>query len=226
MRIIFAAYRNWALQAVSELSVHPNISYAEMVSSQSELEARVAASHGTAEQFDLVILCGWSWQVSKELLRMITVVSEHPAELDEYSIGTPLQNQILDGVQITKHRVVKIGHPELGERLYSPDHEVQMSLEGSMDQILERMRATAVEIYTDFLDDYPAVEWQQWPKSENHRVPRVPADSKIDRADFAGQSVRCIYDRIRMLGGPYPRAFIEDEQGVLYFDSVLYVPKS
>ena len=225
MRIIFAAYRDWAIAAVNELRSHDRIEHAIVVNSLHELEAKVASTHGTPEQFDLVVLCGWSWQVSKDLLAKILVISEHPADRDEYSLGTPLQNQILDGTLCTRHRVVKIGHPELSERLFSAQHDVPMSLEGSMDEILERMRSTSVEIYTRFFDDYPAIEWQQWPKAAELRVPRVPADSRIKRADFSQLTVRSLYDRMRMLGGPYPRAFIEDEHGTMYFDAVRYVPK-
>lgn len=224
MKVIFAAYRDWAKEAVMRLATHPRLTFVKHASSLEELERKVADAH-RFDPFDLVVLCGWSWQVSQDLLSKVTVVSEHPAERDEYSLGTPLQNQILDGIRTTKHRVVKIGYPELGERLYSPRHEVDMSLEGSMDDVLERMRDTSVQIYTGFLHDYPDVEWRQWPSSAFKRSPRVPCDSLITRHELAGMSLDQLYNKVRMLGGPYPRAFIEDEHGRLYFDSVRYVPK-
>ena len=174
--------------------------------------------------YDLVLLCGWSWQVSKDLLNRVPVISEHPAYLDEYSLGTPLQGQIEDGIKYTKHRVVKIGYPELGERLYSPNHEVDMNLTGNMDDILDEMASTCKTIYTRFLDDWPNIHWEQWPKAEQYRTPRKPHNSKLSQAELH-MGTKYLYDKIRMLESPYPNAFIEDDDGILYFERVSYKSK-
>lgn len=224
MKVLFAAYRDWARLAVlGDLWVHPRVTAPRLVCTAADLEDAVLRS---GETFDLVVLCGWSWQVSQELLARVTVVSEHPAYLDDYSLGTPLQNQILDGLETTLHRVVKIGYPELGDRLYSPKHQVPMSLTGNMDDVLERMRETAVVIYTDFLNDYPDVEWQQWSEATTgFRVPRRPHDSLVTVDELAAMTTKRMYDRIRMLGAPYPNAYLEDEHGKLFFERVRFEPK-
>lgn len=222
MRVLFAAYRKWAFDVVRELSLHPNISYYSLTTSIEDLERRICVRN---EQYDLVVLCGWSWQVSEELLSRVTVVSEHPAYLDVYSDGTPLQAQIVDGLTETKHRVVKIGYPELHERLYSPDHEVDMSLGGNMDDILKQMGDTAIVIYAKFLADWPNVEWKQWPEVRPRRAPRKPVDSALTREDLKQMSSRQLYDRIRMLEDPYPNASFEDDEGTVYFTHVIYKPK-
>lgn len=222
MKVLFAAYRDWAYRAVWELRSHPAIDWYDQVSTAQDLEQEILRGGRT---YDLVVLCGWSWQVSQELLAKVTVVSEHPAYLDEYSLGTPLQNQILDGITLTKHRVVKIGYPELGERLYSPAHEVPMSLEGGMDEVLEAMRVTAVEIYRGFLTDYPNVTWKRWPKATSYRVPRRPHDSNLLKDDVVNLTTKQLYDRIRMLGNPYPNAYVEDGYGRLFFERVRFEPK-
>jgi hypothetical protein len=222
LKIVFAAYRDWALELLPVIKSHPSVSHVHHVTSIKELEDFIA---GTNENFDMVMLCGWSWQVSQDLLAKVLVVSEHPAYLDDYSLGTPLQGQISDGITHTKHRVVKIGYPELGERLYSPDHEVDMNLTGNMDDILSEMKSTAKTIYTRFLDDYPNFEWRQWPKSDSYRTPRKPADSKITLEQISSLGTAKIYDVIRMLESPYPNAFIEDDDGILYFNRVSYKRK-
>lgn len=222
LRIVFAAYRDWALDVLPAIKSHPNVSHVHHVRSIRELEDFI---ENTNEHFDMVMLCGWSWQVSQGLLSKILVVSEHPAYLDDYSLGTPLQGQIDDGITRTKHRVVKIGYPELGERLYSPNHEVDMNLTGNMDDILGEMRSTAKTIYTRFLDDFPNFEWRQWPKSETYRTPRKPVDSKISLEELSTLGTARLYDKIRMLESPYPNAFIEDEDGILYFNRVSYKRK-
>jgi len=208
---------------------HPRVNSLKHVNNIRDLELAVAGEYGhvatNPEKFDLVMLCGWSWQVSERLLNKATVVSEHPACDDRYSLGTPLQNQILDGIKHTSHRVVKIGYPELSQRLYSPSHEVQMNLTGNMDDILSEMESTARTIYTRFLDDYPNVNWAQWDMSEDYATPRTPHDSLISKHDMSILSVKALYDRMRMLEAPYPNAHIEDEDGVLYFERVRYKSK-
>jgi hypothetical protein len=222
IRVIFAAYRDWALDVLPSIESHPNVSHVRHVKSISELEDFV---ENTKDHYDMVMLCGWSWQVSKDLLSKILVVSEHPAYLDEYSLGTPLQGQIIDGITRTKHRVVKIGYPELGDRLYSKDHEVDMNLTGNMDDILGEMASTAKTIYTRFLDDFPNISWSQWEKSDSYRSPRKPVDSRITFDEIARIGTAKLYDKIRMLESPYPNAFIEDEDGILYFNRVSYKRK-
>lgn len=224
MKIIFAAYRIWALEVLKDIQHHPKISEIHHVSSIEELETFVANLPDNHD-YAMVMLCGWSWQVSQETLAKIPVISEHPAYLDEYSLGTPLQNQIVDGISITSHRVVKIGYPELGAREYSAKHEVDMSLSGNMDDILDRMWRTSYEIYSKFLDDWPHVIWSQWPKAEGYRAPRKPRDSRLTREELSCLSTQRLYDHIRMLGVPYPNAFIEDDDGILYFERVSFKSK-
>lgn len=231
MKVLFAAYRPWALDLLPALQRHPRVSSWVHVSSIHDLELSVVGQHSGvvtnpwAADCDLVLLVGWSWQVSQQLLAKIPVISEHPAYLDEYSLGTPLQAQIVDGIAHTKHRVVKIGWPELGERLYSPKHEVDMNLTGNMDDIQAEMASTCKTIYWRFLDDWPNITWEQWPKAAAYRTPRKPHDGLITREQLAKAPVKVLYDSMRMLEAPYPNAFIEDDDGILYFERVRYKSK-
>ena len=225
MRVIFAAYRDWALKVLPTVQRHPRVSQVKHVSSIGELELAVTGQYRdmmmTPESgYDLVLLCGWSWQVSERLLSKIPVISEHPCDSDVYSLGTPLQAQILDGVKHTKHRVVKVGYPELIDRQYA--HEVDMNLTGNMDDILDEMASTAKTIYTRFLDDWPNIEWKTWDKAAAMKKPRVPADSRLTPQDFEQCTTRELYDHMRCLEAPYPNAYIEDDEGVLYFERVRF----
>jgi hypothetical protein len=136
-------------------------------------------------------------------------------------LGTPLQAQILDGHRMVKHRLVKVSYPELKDRSYC--HEVDMSLHGSMDDVLDQMRATSVSLFNIFLDDYPNVRWKRWPHVQNKKAPRLPENSRIK--DVGDMTTKQLYDFCRMLEGPYPRAFIEDEYGVLTIEKVSFKAK-
>jgi hypothetical protein len=102
-----------------------------------------------------------------------------------------------------------------------------MSLEGNMEDVLLQMKVTSEALFEKFLDDYPNVTWQQWPEVEesDKLKRRTPDMSEISKKDFATLSTSKIYDMMRCLEDPYPNAFIEDDDGILYFNKVRYKSK-
>ncbi len=233
LRIIFASYREWTYDVGNFLHDHPRISTIAWAETQEQL-SKLLTKH--AHETDLVMLCGWSWPPEQWMVNTgPLIVTEHPAASDRYSPGTPLQNQIIDGLRTTKHRIVKVGHPELSPRLWS--HEVDMSLEGHMDHVLQHMRSTSMELYRMFLEDYPKIVWKQWPEDKScmKRPRRTPEMSDITRMlqcedertaiRWLPTTTQRLYDMIRCLEAPYPNAFIEDNTGRLYFERVRFEPK-
>jgi hypothetical protein len=216
MNVIACAYRDWARRVLPTLRKHPRVHQLIHVASNEELtHALKQAENG--QRTDLVILCGWSTPPEKELVDYgVPIVSEHPAATDRYSPGSPLQNQILDGVRYTKHRIVKVGFPELAPRQWS--HEVDMDLTGNMDDILYQMEATSKILFNKFLDEYPSVEWKEWAAIPvEQQIPRrVPEQSVVRRAEFASLTTR---------QDPYPNAYVEDDYGRLYFEKVRFKAK-
>lgn len=106
-----------------------------------------------------------------------------------------------------------------------------MSLEGHMDDVLDRMRLTSIELFDAFLNDYPRITWKQWsavPESQQ-RARRTPADSQLLGLQTAMLrdmlSIKALYDKIRCLEAPYPNAYVEDETGRLYFERVRFEPQ-
>lgn len=225
-RILMGCYREWAQPVFDYVARHPRVSYVEQATTNAELLNRFFYS---LIEFDFVLLCGWSWQPDKFLTDNISVFSEHPIVGDEtadvYSPGTPLQNQILQGITEVKHRLVKVGYPELVDRQYS--HEVDMSLSGSMDDILLQMQATSIVLFDKFLTDYPRVTWKQWPAvpASQQKPRRTPDMSVLSQEQLSTMTTKQLYDFCRMLEGPYPRAQVEDKYGVLTFEKVSYKSK-
>ena len=222
MKVVVCAYREWAKRVVPSIRKHPRVDELVHVTSNEELWPQINGQGGGPRPA-LVLFCGWSTAPPKHFVDAgVPMVSEHPATSDRYSPGTPLQNQILDGLRYTKHRIVKVGFPELAPRQWS--HEVDMDLSGNMDDILYQMEATSVILFNKFLDAYPNIEWKEWPLlPEAEQVARrVPEQSRLTRSDLGSLSTRELYDRIRCLEDPYPNAYIEDEHGRLYFQRVRF----
>jgi hypothetical protein len=222
MKVLFCCYRDWALRVWPTVRDHPRVIDVRMANDPTHMRYLLVKERWP----DIVLLCGWSDPPTKEMVDTgIPIFSEHPATSDRYTPGSPLQNQILDGMLTTKHRLVRVGFPELSLRQWS--HEVDMSLEGNMSDVLGQMTVTARELFTMFLNDYPNVEWKTWPAlDERAMVPRrTPEMSRLSTHDLAIWSTRALYDRIRCLEDPYPNAFIEDSYGKLYFKLVRYEAK-
>lgn len=224
MNVIFCAYRDWAKRVLPTVQKHPNVTEVRLAEDNNDLEYLL----NSWPDANIVLFAGWSTPPDKELMDSfpnIEMFTEHPAASDRYSPGTPLQNQILDGLLFTKHRLVKVGFPELSLRQYS--HEVDMDLNGNMDDILFQMEATSRALFNNFLNDYPNVEWKIWPEVpvKEQIARRTPAQSELKWSEVGSYTTRQLYDRIRCLESPYPNAYLEDDHGKLYFERVRYEAK-
>lgn len=216
MKILFLAYRQWALEVLPSVEKHPRVSSVTLCKSTDEMLQKLEGG----QQYDLILFCGWSEEPVKEVVERIPTFTAHCAADDMYSPGTPLQNQINDGLRFTKHRLVRVGYPELSLRQYS--HEVDLDISGSTEDIFLQLKATCIMLFNMFLYDYPNLEWRVWPEASETRKKRTPADSRLTKEDLARLNTRQLYDFMRGLESPYPNAYLEDEFGKLYFAKVAF----
>jgi len=98
---IFLAYRDWSIKVFPAIQKHPNLKRCLLCTTNDELHKLNLAD------YDLLITCGWSEELGADISNQILAIGAHCAELDRYSYGTPLQNQIIDRVRYTKHRIFK-----------------------------------------------------------------------------------------------------------------------
>lgn len=241
LRILFLSYREWAKPVLEAVQKHPSVAKVVHISTNMEYEniARFCVSktdlqgYNVSEHvgilpidfyvdksftFDLVILCGWSNEPDEDYVKDTLHIGVHCAEHDRYSHGSPLQNQIIDGINYTKHRVFKAWYPELALREYS--HEVDLDMSGNMDDILEQMTVTSKALFNRFLDDYPNITWSKWPESDEIRPRRKPEDSIVTKEQLCKMTTKQMYDFFRCLESPYPNGCIKDDEGELYIERV------
>lgn len=221
MKIIFCSYREWAIRVRPTIERHPNVTSVKHVSTNEELYRELRVGH----DYDLVLFCGWSSPPDEWAVKQIPMFTEHPATSDMFSEGTPLQNQVLNGIKYSKHRLVKVGYPELSLRVFS--HEVDIDLSGNMDDITAQMESTSKMLFNQFLDQYPRLVWFEWeaiPESQWYKK-RVPEDSKVTKDMLMNMTTEQLYDLFRVLESPYPNAYLEDEHGKLFFNRVSFKRK-
>ena len=218
MKVIFLAYRSWALDVYETIKKHPNISKIILCKTSDELIKT------TIDQYDLLISVGWSDELGKKITAEIESIGVHCAELDRYSYGTPIQLQINDGITRTKHRIFSFIFDESSKRAHTHNrlysHEVDLDLTGNMDDIFDQMTATSKALFNQYLDDYPDIKWKEWPEESIVREKRTPIDSRLTKDNLRAMNTLELYNFFRSLEDPYPNGYIEDDFGKLYIKRV------
>ncbi|MDD3915339.1 MAG: hypothetical protein PHF76_11925 [Bacteroidales bacterium] len=223
MKVIFLAYRDWALKVFPSVEKHPKVQEVILCKTQVEL-LKI-----NLFEYNLIISCGWSDELGKEITEKIEVIGVHCAELDRYSYGTPIQLQIIDGITKSKHRIFSFTYDEDSTRAHTHNrlfsHEVDLDLTGNMEDILEQMTVTSKALFNMFLNDYPNIQWKKWPAEGIVRSKRKPEDSKLTKDQLIRMTTEDLYNFFRCLETPYPNGYIEDEKGYLFIERVKYKSK-
>jgi methionyl-tRNA formyltransferase len=223
MKIIFLAYRDWALKVFPTVEKHPNVDKIVLCKTHEELITY------NLREFDLIISCGWSKELGSDITGKIETIGVHCAELDRYSYGTPIQLQIIDGIKLSKHRVFSFTYDESSSRAHTHNrlfsHEVELDLTGNMDDILEQMTSTSKVLFNMYLNDFPNIQWREWPSEEMVREKRKPEDSILTKKQFLAMDTEQLYNFFRCLEAPYPNGYFEDEKGRLYVQKVKFKRK-
>lgn len=223
MKVIFLAYRDWSLKVFPTVKKHPKVSEIVLCKTKGEL------MNLALEDYDLIVSCGWSEELGKEITEKIEAIGVHCAELDRYSYGTPIQLQIIDGINRSKHRIFSFTYDEQSARAHTHNrmysHEVDLDLSGNMEDILEQLTVTSKVLFTRYLDDYPNIIWNKWPSEDIVREKRKPEDSRLTKEQLLQMNTEQLYNFFRCLEEPYPNGYIEDETGKLFIKHVEFKKK-
>jgi methionyl-tRNA formyltransferase len=210
MRIIFCAYREWAIKVFENLRLLSPENEFILVTTPECLAAEVKTS-----AFDVIMCAGWSWIIEKTTVENHWVVGVHPSDLPNYAGGSPIQNQIVRGVEFTKNTLFRLS-PKLDQGPILG--KVPLSLQGHMNEIFERLTSTSLVLFYDFIRDFPNVPNEQifnksTPTNTLKRL--LPNSSRLTPDSISQMTTRELYNFIRCREDPYPNAFIEDSHGKL-----------
>jgi methionyl-tRNA formyltransferase len=224
VKILVAAYRDWAMNAYHEAWVEINKNGQKHVMECAQtpddfaLQARNSA-------WDVIILIGWSWKVSADIVNHELVVGMHPSDLPMYAGGSPIQNQILDGVEQTSATLFKLNEQfDQGEIV---DKE-PIDLRGHLNDVFRSITDATVQLIKRFVENFPNNTYIAQ-TGEKHVVRRLkPEHSRLNNPlGYLGKPLTCkeMWDHIRCREDPYPNAYFEDETGRLVVKYVEFEPK-
>ena len=222
MKVIFCGYRDWALNVINKIKSHPRITEFKIISSKNKYDNEFSE---LVLQTDMIIFLGWSWIIPKEITKNHLCLGVHPSDLPCYRGGSPIQNQIIDGVTKTKVSLMTLDEKlDAGSVWLKND----LNLEGdNIHIIFKNIENSTIDLFETFFNSYPNIKaTDQNLELGSYFKRRKPEQSRLEIDDFKSKSLKEIYDFVRCLTDPYPNAFIEDKSGnKLIFKEVRYIEK-
>ena len=222
--VLFLAYRDWALHAVEAImedpSIKPYFDHALISEHDTVLEAR------ELEVSPLVFALGWSWKIplpGRHLHRGRITLIAHPSPLPRYRGGSPIQNQILAGEDVSALTLFEATEEMDAGPIF---WQQGFSLDGTLDDVLDRIQTLTVDgciaalqaIRARQLVTVPQIaagetairfgldHWKNWER-------RTPDMAELTPEMLAEMTGRQLHDFIRCQQPPYPQAFVRGNDG-------------
>tara|TARA_R110002020_G_scaffold378499_1_gene589496 strand:- start:9694 stop:10365 length:672 start_codon:yes stop_codon:yes gene_type:complete len=222
MKILYCGYRDWALKIYDQLK-NDILSTTDKILHEITLVKNKKEFCEVEEysKFDVILFIGWSWIVPDYIVNNTKCICLHPSKLPKYRGGSPLQNQIIDGVENSAVTFFimdnKLDH---GPILYQED----LSLRGNLKNIFANINEIGWKGLKYILDNFETLT----PREQKHKQSTVykrrnPEMSEIFLTDIKKYTAKDLFNKIRALQDPYPNAFIKCKDGTkLYLKEASY----
>jgi len=222
MKILICAYRDWAKDVFFGLCLAGHVGEHDLVLTTTPTEMEALSRE---QEWDAIVMIGWSWKIPADIVNSRLVVAMHPSDLPNYAGGSPIQNQILDGVKKTNATLFKANEKfDEGEIV---DKE-PISLEGHLDEVLQSISEASKALVFRFILNFPNNTYTKQ-EGEGIKVKRLkPEESKLPFPEPGSGclTVKELWDFIRCREDPYPNVYFEDATGRLTIKRVEFEPKS
>lgn len=211
MVYLFCAYRDWAIKLFEKLS--KNQKHIVLLKSPKKLTFNYIKKLNP----ELIFLPDWSWILPNEIINNYKCICFHESDLPKFRGGSPIQNQIIFGLEKTKSTAFLMTNKlDAGEILLQKN----LSLKGSIDEIFQRMIDNDYEMIVKIIQGKYRMKKQLGTPTTFKR--RKPEESELTNLNHPK---KYLYDFIRMLGDPYPNAFIKIGKRKILFKEVSFKNK-
>lgn len=197
-KIVIAALHPWNHKNMDVFVKHHSELEVCLIKSKEEFDAGMIYKFNP----EYIFFPHWSYYIPKEVYEKYKCIVFHPSDLPRGRGGSPIQNQIVDGMKETKICALEVGRELDAGRVYDTSC---LSLLGSAEEIFIRMSDIVFkEMIPKLLEMNPEPEEQ---RGEPHVYKRrQPRDGEIPKIG----GIETAYDYIRMLDAcDYPAAFIK-----------------
>jgi methionyl-tRNA formyltransferase len=202
MNILFCAYRDWAFDIIDEID-KSYFQYSVIVNNI-DLKNQIIKLNP-----DIIFFIGWSWIIPNEIIDKYNSICVHPSKLPKYRGGSPIQNQVIDGVTSSAVTLFKMNsNLDAGDIVT----QTELNLEGDLKDILNRIKTISVNSINIIINKLNKNEELIYTKQDESEATyckrRKPEDSEITIYDLQSKTAKQLYDKIRCLQDPYPNAYI------------------
>jgi methionyl-tRNA formyltransferase len=194
MKIAYYGYRDWSFKIFKSIKSKNKI----LITSNNY---DILDSYNP----DVIFFVGWSELIPESIINKFKCLCIHPSKLPEYRGGSPIQNQIIDGVEdsaVTLFRMDElIDHGPIYKQL-------PLNLNGTLEQIFDDIVDKSIKIINEF------IHGKLYPKHQDHDKAtfckrRKPEMSEITIDEIKNSTPKQLYDKIRSLQDPYPNSYIK-----------------
>ncbi len=160
---------------------------------------------------DLILAFGWSGYLDENIRKIAPVLVLHPSKLPKFRGGSPIQNQLINGVNDSAVSILKAADVVDGGEIY---FQATLSLRGNLRDIKKRIALLgyvgtlyiASQSTLGGLKNFPSMIQDESESTSYKR--RTQSDGEIFPSDFLEKEANYFYDLVRGLDEDYPRAFI------------------
>lgn len=208
MVYLFCAYRKWALELYDMISKkHKNF---VLLNDPKKLTSKYLQRINP----EIIFFPDWSWIILKEIFTTYKCICFHESNLPKFRGGSPLQNQIIRGIEKTKSTAfIMTNGLDEGDIVLQKN----LSLKGSLDEIFERIKKNDFEMISKIIQGRYRIKKQQGRPTLYKR--RKPEQSKLTSLNYSN---KYLYNFIRMLADPYPNAFLRVGKRKMIFKSAKF----
>ena len=223
LKVLFCAYRDWG-KDIHQYSNH--FIKEEMSNLLDENGMDLCTSQKDLDQldtskYDLLFFIGWSEIIPEKLTKKRNCICLHPSKLPQYRGGSPIQNQIIDGI---KESAITFFIMDEGLDTGNILHQVPLSLEGDLKDIFSRIINSSYYVIANIIYDLKSKgTLNSYPQKEilKPKKRRTPKMSEITLKELSQSTAEDLHNKIRCLQDPYPNAYITCKDG-----TKLYITKS
>ena len=207
MKYVICAYRDYGIKLYQNLKKQYDFT---LIKSKNDLKFSTIKKINPS----MIFFPDWSWRVPSKIVNGFSCICFHEAPLPKFRGGSPIQNQIIRGITKTKTTAFIMNeHIDAGDILLQKD----LSLDGSIEDIYSRMYENDYSLILKIISGKYTRKKQSGKPTIFQR--RKPQDSKLNDLNY---SKKYLYNFIRMLGDPYPNAYVQIGKQKIKFKKVLF----
>jgi methionyl-tRNA formyltransferase len=202
MKILFCAYRKWATNIINRID--KSYFHYDIILDNNNIQDKI-----TKFNPDIIFFIGWSWIIPDEIINQYNSICIHPSKLPAYRGGSPIQNQIIDGLTTSAVTLFKMNSElDAGDIIIQTDLNLEDDLEDILNRI-ENISVDSINIILNKLNNNEKIEYIKQDESKaTYCKRRKPKDSEITIDDLYHKTAKQIHDKVRCLQDPYPNAYI------------------